>query len=233
MTTPLAPGGYRVSTVPNSNGQNLPQQSTGQRMPHIRSQSPGLARSSAHSPPPLHHGGMPNRVTSTPYVRQQHEQLHSSSQRTSRIGRMQSQYNPVQLQTTSPIPRNVDAHRPIISNTGGTAQPVTRPEGVVNSSTEQDWRPTGRMRGSLSGRAYSDALNQYIIQPTQPVQPTRPLTNTVTSPSGTPSPHHLLRTNNTNMNVTQEENVSSVQPSSSSGILNVEHDQSLGKHEVP
>lgn len=30
------------------------------------------------------------------------------------------------------------------------------------------------MRGSLSGRAYSEALNQYIIQPNQPVQAARP-----------------------------------------------------------
>lgn len=232
MTTPLAPGGYRVNTVPNSNGQNLyQQQSTGPRMPHIRSQSPGFARTSTHfAPPQTHHGGVPNRVTSTPFVRQQQDQFNSSAQRTSHFARMHSQYNPVPLQTTSP--RNVDAHRPLMSNTGETAQPVTRPQGTVDTSTEQDWRPTGRMRGSLSGKAYSEALNQYITQPTQAVQPTRPLTNTVTSPSGIPSPH-FSRENNMNMNVTQEANVSSAQPASTAGISNLGHNQTLGKYEVP
>ncbi|XP_026444057.1 E4 SUMO-protein ligase PIAL2-like isoform X1 [Papaver somniferum] len=32
---------------------------------------------------------------------------------------------------------------------------------------DQNWRPSGRMRGSLSGRSYSGALSQYIIRPTQ------------------------------------------------------------------
>ncbi|KAK1367551.1 E4 SUMO-protein ligase PIAL2 [Heracleum sosnowskyi] len=233
MTTPLAPGGYRVNTGPNSNGQNLyHQQSTGQRMPHIRSQSPGLARTSTQfTPPQTHHGGMPNRVTSTPYVRQQQEQFHSSAQRASHFARMHSQYNPVQLPATSPISRNVDAHRPLMSNTGGTAQPGTRPQGTVDTSTEQDWRPTGRMRGSLSGRAYSEALNQYIIQPTQPVQLTRPLTNTVTSPSGIPSPHVSME-NNMNVNATQEVNASSV-PASTAGISNVVHNQTLADPDNP
>ncbi|KAL5727168.1 hypothetical protein ACHQM5_000392 [Ranunculus cassubicifolius] len=38
--------------------------------------------------------------------------------------------------------------------------------GPVNEQPDQNWRPTGRMRGSLQGRAYSDALNQFLIQPT-------------------------------------------------------------------
>ena len=45
---------------------------------------------------------------------------------------------------------------------------------VLEGSTDQNWRPTRRMRGSLSGRDYSDALNQFIIHPTQPVQAARP-----------------------------------------------------------
>lgn len=198
----------------------------------MRSQSPGLAVPPRNfAPTQSHHGGMPTRASS-PYVRHQQEQFHNSSQRTPHVARMQSQYNPVQLQTTSPISRNVDAHRPLISNTGGTVQPVTRPEGIVNTSTDQDWRPTGRMRGSLSGKAYSEALNQYIIQPTQPVQLTRPLTNTVTSPSGTSSPH-FSRGNNMNTNASQEVNVSSAQPAGTTGISNVGHNQTLGKYQVP
>lgn len=54
--------------------------------------------------------------------------------------------------------------------TGGMGQPVPRFDGSVNVPSEQDWRPTGRMRGSLSGVAYSTAWNQFITQPSQPVQ---------------------------------------------------------------
>lgn len=54
------------------------------------------------------------------------------------------------------------------------------------------------MRGSLSGQAYSEALNQYIYLPTQPVQATRPpLLNT---PRPVIPPHlQFLFANNRNM----------------------------------
>ncbi|XP_073306203.1 E4 SUMO-protein ligase PIAL2-like isoform X2 [Primulina huaijiensis] len=39
---------------------------------------------------------------------------------------------------------------------------------------EQNWRPAGRMRGALSGQAYADALNQYILRPNQQAQAARP-----------------------------------------------------------
>lgn len=39
----------------------------------------------------------------------------------------------------------------------------TRPE----LPSEQNWQPTGRMRGSLTGNAYSAALNQYLVPPSQ------------------------------------------------------------------
>ncbi|XP_073130051.1 uncharacterized protein [Henckelia pumila] len=45
---------------------------------------------------------------------------------------------------------------------------------AASDSTEQNWRPAARMRGALSGQAYSDALNQYIIRPNQQAQATRP-----------------------------------------------------------
>lgn len=32
------------------------------------------------------------------------------------------------------------------------------------------WKPSGRMRGSLQGQAYSEAYRQFIMQPTQPVR---------------------------------------------------------------
>nr|XP_043608036.1 E4 SUMO-protein ligase PIAL2 isoform X2 [Erigeron canadensis] len=42
----------------------------------------------------------------------------------------------------------------------------------VDALAEENWRPTGRMRGSLSGRQLSEDLN--IIQPSEPVQAARP-----------------------------------------------------------
>ena len=36
-------------------------------------------------------------------------------------------------------------------------------------ASEQNWRPMARMRGSLSGAAYSAALNHYLVPPFQTV----------------------------------------------------------------
>ncbi|XP_071692989.1 E4 SUMO-protein ligase PIAL2 [Rutidosis leptorrhynchoides] len=49
----------------------------------------------------------------------------------------------------------------------------------VNATAEENWRPTGRMRGSLTGH-HREALDQYIIHPNQPVQAARapPVLNT-------------------------------------------------------
>ncbi|XP_076951900.1 E4 SUMO-protein ligase PIAL2-like [Bidens hawaiensis] len=45
----------------------------------------------------------------------------------------------------------------------------------VNASGEETQRPTGRMRGSLSGWQYTEAVRkQSVIQPSQPVQAARP-----------------------------------------------------------
>ncbi|XP_061344047.1 E4 SUMO-protein ligase PIAL2 isoform X2 [Gastrolobium bilobum] len=53
-------------------------------------------------------------------------------------------------------------------NLGGTVQSVSRPDELINLQSEQNWRPTQRMRGSLSGRQFSDDVRQRIIAPTQP-----------------------------------------------------------------
>ncbi|XP_054824219.1 E4 SUMO-protein ligase PIAL2 [Prosopis cineraria] len=60
-------------------------------------------------------------------------------------------------------------------NVRGPAQPISRPAGLLNLQSDSDWRPTGRMRGSLTGRQYSDAVRQLIIEPTQSAQTARPL----------------------------------------------------------
>jgi hypothetical protein len=58
---------------------------------------------------------------------------------------------------------------------------------TADIASELNWRPTGRMRGSLSGQAYSEAFNQFIASPTQPFRPLSPNlgANTSNSPSTT------------------------------------------------
>ncbi|XP_022995762.1 E4 SUMO-protein ligase PIAL2-like isoform X1 [Cucurbita maxima] len=71
-----------------------------------------------------------------------------------------------------------------LRNVGGMSQSVTLAAGLVDPSSEQNWQPSGRMRGSLSGRAFSDAHGHLIIHPTQSVQSARPPSNpTPTQPS--------------------------------------------------
>ncbi|CAK9141950.1 unnamed protein product [Ilex paraguariensis] len=91
----------------------------------------------------------------------------------------------------------------------------------VDSPPEQNWRPTGRMRGSLSGRAYSDAVSQYIIRPTQPVQAARPLSNMTLPPASVPSHLQVLVANSRNAHDPQAANHASTEPACMSGSLGV------------
>ncbi|XP_030500334.2 E4 SUMO-protein ligase PIAL2 isoform X2 [Cannabis sativa] len=56
----------------------------------------------------------------------------------------------------------------------------------VNLASEQNWRPAGRMRGSLTGQAYSSALNRLMIKPTQSPKPSQ----ATTTPSIPAPPSH-------------------------------------------
>ncbi|KAL3536767.1 hypothetical protein ACH5RR_000133 [Cinchona calisaya] len=55
-----------------------------------------------------------------------------------------------------------------------------------------DWRLTKRMRGSLTGEAYSAAFNQFMIQPTQHAQASQSVSYLVPTPSNIPQAeiHH-------------------------------------------
>ncbi|KAJ6818380.1 E4 SUMO-protein ligase PIAL2-like isoform X2 [Iris pallida] len=53
------------------------------------------------------------------------------------------------------------------------------PQNMTELQPDQNWRPTGRMRGSLTGSAYSAALNQYLT-PTQ-LTPRPPVPSVVPS----------------------------------------------------
>ncbi|KAL6182255.1 hypothetical protein ACLB2K_043678 [Fragaria x ananassa] len=75
-------------------------------------------------------------------------------------------------------------------NIGGPVQAVSGADELVDSPSEQNWRPTGRMRGSLSGQAYTAALNKFIIRPTPPTEKARPASH-LTPPSHLTRPPHL------------------------------------------
>ncbi|XVF13058.1 hypothetical protein REPUB_Repub08aG0175000 [Reevesia pubescens] len=77
-------------------------------------------------------------------------------------------------------------------NIGGLAPAASRADTTADLASEQNWRPAGRMRGSLSGRAYSSALSELMIQPTQSAQAARPQTNLTSSPSVPPHLQALL-----------------------------------------
>ncbi|KAJ8426439.1 hypothetical protein Cgig2_001698 [Carnegiea gigantea] len=80
-------------------------------------------------------------------------------------------------------------------NSGGMPQAVSRTENLINIQSEQNWRPTGRMRGALTGEAYATALRQHMAQATQPAQaPSLPPRPTISASS----PRNALLANRMN-----------------------------------
>ncbi|XP_057967545.1 E4 SUMO-protein ligase PIAL2 isoform X2 [Malania oleifera] len=177
------------------------------RMPHSLSQPPSLVRSSTQGP----QGGVGHTAGS---VSSQHAQYlaaaHRAIQRAAQVPR-QSPSVPVQIQTCRAgpsFPMPPDGFRGSVGeqrgNAGGMVQPVSRADGVVDLTSEQNWRPTGRMRGSLSGQAYSAALSQFmIIQPTttQAAQSARPQPTPPTSSASIPPQLQAFLANSRNPHV--------------------------------
>lgn len=185
---------YRASS------QTLLQQQT-LRMPQSRNQSPSIVRSSS----PLAPSQTQQRVAQVGVGNS--AGTFSATQR----GVRQPPSVPVQIQTSraagvSPpsVPVQIQTSRAGVSypasgngirtpavelrtNVGGALPAVSGSESLADLPSEQNWRPTGRMRGSLSGQAYSAALNQFMSQPTQTAQAPRPPRST-SSPSSIP-PH--------------------------------------------
>nr|XP_043630463.1 E4 SUMO-protein ligase PIAL2-like [Erigeron canadensis] len=79
-----------------------------------------------------------------------------------------------------------EAHR-------GQAQQVNN--FLANAPVDMHMRPAGIMRGSLSGQAYFDAVNQMIVHPAQPVQAARPRALNTPRPVLPPHLQVLLRNN--------------------------------------
>ncbi|KAL5989154.1 hypothetical protein ACLOJK_010044 [Asimina triloba] len=67
-------------------------------------------------------------------------------------------------------------------NLVGGSHPISFSESSQEHAVE-NWRPPVRMRGSLTGRAYSAALNEYIIQPTPSAPPRQPITTMIPTTS--------------------------------------------------
>lgn len=51
---------------------------------------------------------------------------------------------------------------------------VGNSDGLPELPVDENWRPTGMMRGSLTGSAYSRAIDRYLGQPAQQQNQTRP-----------------------------------------------------------
>ncbi|KAE8710798.1 Calcineurin-like metallo-phosphoesterase superfamily protein [Hibiscus syriacus] len=122
-------------------------------------------------------------------------------------------------------PGNVDGSRTSAVdqrwNMGGSAPATSRPDTPADLASEQNWRPTGRMRGCLTGRVYSEALSHMMIQPTQSTQAARPQTN-ITSPPSVPPHLQAILANSRTPVAPQMQNNAMTQTaamSSSSGTL--------------
>lgn len=90
----------------------------------------------------------------------------------------------------------VAAHRtarranPLTAPSSATAPQPVRVENRVDLTPEQNWRPSGRMRGSLTGQAYTDAFRQFITQSNQSAQPIRPQPNLTAPMTAVSVPPH-------------------------------------------
>lgn len=158
--------------APRMVGHSTPNQSANTRvpqmpqMPQTLSQPPHLRSSSQvpqnHGQQAVSHGGV--GVTMEPI-------------------QLMAQHPPPQMRQhpqTTPPPQTqavrMASHSPVPQNPGPTPPPVpppqavSRTENLIDLQSEQNWRPTGRMRGALTGQAYSAALSQFFGQVNQPAQ---------------------------------------------------------------
>ncbi|KAG6781119.1 hypothetical protein POTOM_014004 [Populus tomentosa] len=166
------------------------------RVPQSRSHSPNVVRSSLPlAPAQTQQGAAQVGVgNSAGAANSQQSRLMVAAQLAAQRAR-QPPSVPVQIQTSgagASYLTSADGIRAPATeqrgNAGGALPAVSGTEGLVDLASEQNWRPTGRMRGSLSGRAYSAALKEFMVQPAQQTQTPRPPPNLPPSQSSMP-PH--------------------------------------------
>ncbi|OMP06119.1 Zinc finger, MIZ-type [Corchorus olitorius] len=210
------PGSYRGSSGLPTVNQNLQrQQALNPRSSQPRSPSPGLIRSpSPLLRTPTQQGAAQVGLGHTAGNNSIPTRFRPASQRPAQMAR-QSPMVAVQTQTPRPpstYSATVDRSRVSAGerlNMGGLAPAASRADTSGDLASEDNWRPAGRMRGSLTGRAYSSALSQLMIQPTQSPQAARPQTN-LSSPPARP------QTNLTSPPARPQTNLAS--PSSAPGV---------------
>ncbi|GAB2273819.1 hypothetical protein Dimus_008593 [Dionaea muscipula] len=196
---------YRVVSSGTQTGH---QQPLNLRTPQTVSMPPHLMRSSYAQ---RIQGG---QLGTAPAGIGHHMQLLAAAQRTAAL--VQRHSPAVSLHghapgaATSSMSMNTEGSRTTgVTNTTGTVQSVTRTENLIDLQSEQSWRPTGRMRGSLTGRAYSAALSQLMIQPTEQSQATAP-------PSNLSTPPHLQATIANSRNAAQASQIANPPTTTSS-----------------
>ncbi|KAH7658254.1 E3 SUMO-protein ligase PIAS1 protein [Dioscorea alata] len=90
-----------------------------------------------------------------------------ASQRAATMARSPAVATPPQIsRTPTSIPVAINSPRVSGSeqtrNIAAGGMPGARSNGISESPSETSWRPTGRMRGSLTGSAYAAALSHYL-----------------------------------------------------------------------
>ncbi|XP_019052072.1 PREDICTED: E4 SUMO-protein ligase PIAL1-like isoform X2 [Nelumbo nucifera] len=187
------PGAYRSSSRLPSEPQNLLlQQAPHTRVSQTLTQSASLLRPPTNFPlSQIQQGGAQGVIgQATAGAINQHAWHMAGVQRAGQTTRPPPAV-PVQLQAprASSVAMNTDGLR--MGEQRGSMKAMVQPVSTAGSSeelpSEQNWRPTGRMRGSLAGRAYSAAIGHLMIQPTQtqPSQAPLPPSNQISAPADT------------------------------------------------
>ncbi|KAI9174880.1 hypothetical protein LWI28_024056 [Acer negundo] len=235
------PDTNQVSPGLSSENQNLhQQQAVNLRRPQFRSQSPSSINvSSPFSRSSIPQGGAQPGVGHTAGSRSsQNARVMLGAQRAAGLATQlvrQASTVPPQVPTSrtgSSYQVQTDGVRVPAGeqrvNIEGGVQAV-RADNVVDLTSEQNWRPTGRMRGSLSGRAYSEALSQFMIQqPTQQAQPARAQPNPTPSHPSVPPGLQVFIGNSRSAHVPQPQNNPNTEPANMNGGSGTLPDHSLG-----
>lgn len=67
---------------------------------------------------------------------------------------------------------------------GETIHPVLPAHSSETLASAQNWQPSGRMRGSLTGETYAAAFNQFMLQPIQSAQFSQTSSDLMSTPHG-------------------------------------------------
>ncbi|XP_062074447.1 E4 SUMO-protein ligase PIAL2-like [Humulus lupulus] len=186
------PNAYRLPTLSDFQNSHLQAAFNNGRIPQAMGQSSHAVRPPHLSRSPVPQQGATQLATpqASPVSGNQQARMPFAAQRAAHAAR---QYPLGQAQTSRQglsLPPNT-----VRVSTGGDQMGTMGGDSPVDLASEHNWRPIARMRGSLSGQAYTSALNQFMMQPTQPPQPSQaatPPSVPATSPQMIPQLQVLL-----------------------------------------